>query len=671
MSMRMAQGEGLPPTTLGALPVLLLALLPHVHAAPAAAAEPPTVMLVLDGSGSMWGKPEGERQAKLYMARDALRAALAKAPNKSARVGLASFGHRRSGDCGDAEVILKPEALSPERLMPPVEKLNPRGRGPITAALREVAKELGPQSAPSTVILVHDDLDNCQIDPCSAIGDLRRAHPRVAVHVISLAMRKDDAQRMACLPKATNGRHFEVATQVQLNQALDEAFRLAAVAAPRASPERPAPAAPAAERPADPRAPGDRPGVQLSVSLMPGGDPLDLPVRWRVTRAGDQSGAALWEGDAAAPLLELPTGRYDVEAWLGFVKARSTVEAVAGQRRALVLPLGAGTVRFGAAGTAQPATVRDAVVVFRKVDTGATEHLAIQRGVATEVAVAAGSYIVSVTVGSLRFDRGVILRPGDRQMFQPALAFGEIELTALAAAGGQPVEDALFTLYEDDPDAPQGRREIARSSAGRPRFALPAGTYYAVARLGTAEARERISVRAGETESRALVLDVARLLLVTRLPGGRIDLNEAISHRLERIGGGEPREVVHASRAASALQLAAGRYKLETRIGLGNVRFEREIEIRAGAREQVNIEPPAGYLVLRLLDGSGGAALTDVAWDIRDAQGRTVWVGNQTEARPLLLAGRYAVSATTRGRRSERTIDLRPGEVRSTDLVPQ
>ncbi|MFM9942421.1 MAG: vWA domain-containing protein [Hyphomicrobiaceae bacterium] len=633
---------------------------------PPPAAEAATVMILVDGSGSMWGKPEGERQAKAYMVRDALKAGFSKIP-KETNIGLAAFGHRRTSDCSDVETIVKPEPLNTDKLYPPLDKFNPRGRGPITNALRDVAKDLGPQSAPSSVILIHDDNDNCQLDPCSAVGELRRAHPKVTVHVISLAMKKEDAQRIACLPKATNGRHFEVSTQAQVTQAVEDALRLASLAG---QPATPTPATAISPPPAVPLAPPDRPGVQLSASLAPGSDAIELPVRWRISKANDTSGVAVWEGDAAAPLIELPSGRYDVEAWLGFVRARSTVDAVAGQRRTLALSLGAGTVKFGQLTPKARSIMRDALISFRRIDGGPNEAVAIQRGLEPEIALVAGSYIVSVTVGALRIDRGVTIRPGDRLPFQPPLSFGDIELSAVPATGAPALDEAEFSLFEDDPDAPQGRREIARSVAVQPRFTLPPGTYYAVARVGAAETRERITVRAGESEARALVVEAARLTVAARLPGGRIEITEPVTHRLERLGG-DARDVQHANRATSVMRVAAGRYKLETRIGTGNVRSEREIELKPGARDQVVVELPAGLLVLRLLDGSGGAALPDVAWDIRDAQGQTVWLANLTEARPLLLAGRYTVTATTRGRKGERIIDVRASEVRAFDLTSQ
>ena len=88
-------------------------LLPPLHccfgAPPRLAQEaPPTAMIVVDGSGSMWGNLGTDKRPKLEMVREALRALLPSL-RPDARVGLASFGHRRRGNCGDAEVIVPPE----------------------------------------------------------------------------------------------------------------------------------------------------------------------------------------------------------------------------------------------------------------------------------------------------------------------------------------------------------------------------------------------------------------------------------------------------------------------------------------------------------------------------------------------------------------------------------
>jgi len=111
-------------------------------AAPAAlrAQEPPSVVIIFDGSGSMAGNIEGVRGSKVVLAREAVRQALTKVGPQT-RVGLVSFGHRR-GDCGDVELLRPLEPLDVQRIGDSLEKMNPRGRGPLTTALLEAAKPL-------------------------------------------------------------------------------------------------------------------------------------------------------------------------------------------------------------------------------------------------------------------------------------------------------------------------------------------------------------------------------------------------------------------------------------------------------------------------------------------------------------------------------------------------
>lgn len=645
----------------------LVVAMPH----PLAAQEPPSLVVIFDGSGSMWGNPEGERRNKLTLARDAMKAGLARVGRETS-VGLVSFGHRRSGDCNDVETLVKPEAGTVERIGGALDKLSPRGRGPITTALREAAKLLPPAPAQASVVLVHDDADNCQLDPCSAVGDLRRANPRVVVHVVSIGLKKDDATRFACLPRATGGRHAEAQSAAQITVGIDEVLRLAGVQQPESQPaaqtpaQQPAPRQPAAAVPQP-----DRPGVQLRVALTDGGPPLEARARWRVTRKG--GAAPVWEGDAVDPLLALPTGRYDIEAWLGFVKARGEVNAVEGTPQPVQLTLGAGLLQLppGPTETAAPEVRRalaDVVVTLKRVD-AAAETIAFQRGLEREVALVPGNYVVSITVGAMRHERAFGIVAGQTTAFDANLALGAAEITPVALADGSGLGGTLLTLFEDDPEAPQGRREIWRSAASPAQVVLPAGNFYLVARRGTAETRERITVKAGELERRTVVLELARLAVTARVAGGRADAGEPVSHRLERLDG--ERETSVSNEAQATFHVAAGRYRLESRIGLANASVQRELDLKVGARDQLALELPAGQVRLRWLDQPNGNPLPDVAWEIRDAGGRVVWSGNQTEARPLLLAGRYTVRAEARERRLERALDVRAGEARVMDLVGQ
>lgn len=635
----------------------------------ASGAEPPTLLVVFDGSGSFWGQFEGERRSKLAAARESVRDGLARV-GRDTRIGVMSYGHRRAGDCGDVEVAVRPETGAGDRVMAFLDKINPRGRGPITNALREASRHIGPGNGAASVLLIHDDPDNCQLDPCDALADLRQAHPRVVVHVVSVGMPREAAQRMQCLTKGTGGRHYEVASSGELATAIIETMRVAAepVASAPVPPEpkpavRPRPAAPKA---ADAAPAG--PGLQLGATLATGRPLIDRAIRWRIARRESGSSVPVWEGDSPGPRLELATGTYEVEAWLGFVRSRGEIQVTEGAAQKLVLALGAGQITLPTLVTADGgagALAKEAILAVQRIDPG-SESTVFQRGLEPEITVLPGNYVLSLTIGSVRLERTVGVRAGEASAFDATLMLGAVELDAVAAAGGSRVEGAVLALFQDDPDVPQGRREVWRSASNPATAILPAGNYYAIARKGSVEARDRIVVRPGEAERRSLVIEAARLTVATSLAGNRIAISEPVSHRLERLDSDQQISVL--SNANATFRVAAGRYRLETRVGLGNAVAVREVELRPGARDQVSLELPAGQLRLRWLDAAG-APIADVGWEIRDASGRVVWAANQTEARPLLLAGRYAVRAEIRDRRIEQMVDVRAGEIRPVDMT--
>lgn len=642
---------------------LLLTALSALMPAPARASEPATAVILFDGSGSMWGTPQGETKPKFIMAREALKQSFTTLPAE-ARLGLISFGHRRQGDCNDVETIVKAEAGAAELIDGALEKLSPKGRGPITSALKEAAKELGPQSAPASIILIHDDADNCLADPCSTIGELRRAHPKVAIHVVSIAAKREDAQKLQCLARQTGGTQVEVATAQAAAAAIDGILKTAVIDKMRPPAVAKAPPSPPAAMPIAPRAPSDKPGLQLSAALIEGGVFLDAPIRWRVTAADKPNEAPVFEQDAAAPFLALPAGRYAIEAQYGFVVARTSVDYAAGTVRNVVVPLGAGAVRL--TGSSDSAPQRSALVTFTRIN-APNETAAILRGIAPEVALVPGSYRVSMTSGPTRIERQVTVAAGQRVALDPQLDLGEVEIQVLTGAGGARASGAVVTIYEDDPDAPLGRREIVRSAANGAVFALPAGTYASLARFGGLETRDRFLVKAGEREQRTMVLEIAQLSVAANMPGRLTPDAGPVAIRLEKLD--EPKETSQASRLPASFVVPAGRYKVELRVGQGNVAAAREIELKSGAQEQMTLDVPAGALRLRLMEPGRAAATADVAWEVIDRTGRIVWMASLAEATPLLQPGRYTVRADLRGKQATLEVEVRAGEVRAYDLT--
>jgi Ca-activated chloride channel homolog len=482
--------------------------------ASALAADSGAMMIVVDGSGSMAGLIEPRaRLSKIVLVRDALRAALGTVGAQT-RVGLAAFGHRHGG-CTDVEIARPPEAPDVERTMAPFARIKPRGKGALTLALREAAKQLPADAAPRSLLLIHDGADNCQQDVCSAAAELGAAG--ITAHVVSLGVVPDELARMACLSQATGGRHFKVDTTEQATAAIGEAVRLAsselaviglATATPAGSGPRFAAVAPPAPIPTT------RPAaLHLRALAVAGTEPLAFPLHWTVAPTNEPE-ATLFDAWAANPVVPVSPGTYIVTARSELVSASQSVTVRDTRTLAVPVVLGAGAVRVRVTAQKTAAPLADAIITVSSAE-GAP--LAVFKAAEATALLSPGHYRVSAELSLIRVEQAVSVAEGRQTPVDMAMNAGRLQLTAAARDSATPPEPALFIVMEDDP--PRGRREVARSAASQAEFVLPPGTYYVIARQGEAEARERLEIGSGDVVRRTLSAATGRLGVLSDRPG--------------------------------------------------------------------------------------------------------------------------------------------------------
>ncbi len=632
--------------------------------------EPAALMIVFDGSGSMWGPIEGTRQSKLVVAREGVRRALSKVARET-RVGLANFGHRR-GDCGDVEVVRRAEPLDLERIMLPLDRLNPRGRGPLTLALREAAKAFPSDAGKRTLILIHDDADNCQPDLCVLAQELRAQGVRA--HVVGLAPKPEDVAKMTCLPESTGGRLFFAQTAEQAEAAIEDAVRLASSNAPLGSESAKLPPAASSQAAAAAPSAGDTgPGLSLRTLLADGNEPIAWPMQWTVSRAG-QSGPPQFEGRASNPRITLPPGQYRVEARDGAVAVVQTVEVGEKGSTPTDVVLNAGTLRVRAQWQKSGAPIGDGVISVSEAAAAAPSGkaearggalLAAFRGSETNFLLPAGRYVVFVEEGLVRAQRSIVVPAGSRGRVDMALNGARLRLAAGIRDGLGELDTPVFSIAEDDPDAPGGRREIAQSAAREAEFVVPPGTYHVGVRQGGLEGREVVALGPGDVVRRTLTLAAGKVVLESRLAGAQQRLGDLVSYRIEQLDTAEPVSLT-TSRPAPELLLASGRYRVEARYAATNARAVREFELRPGQTLQLTLDFAAATVRLRL--GSGALGQSEPLWSIREEAGRMVWATGQAEATTALQAGRYLIELETQEKRYRRLVDLRAGETRLIEL---
>jgi len=647
----MANATILRTRALAALAVLLAALMPIQVSADDA----PAAMIVFDGSGSMWGRLDGDKKsAKFELAREALRSALT-AVQPSTTAGLMSFGHRRSGDCNDIEVISPAAELADQaRLMTPLEKLNPRGKGPVAEALRQAAAALG-KRAPASIILIHDNADNCRQDACEAATEIAASNPMLKINLVSLGIDDDEVNRISCVAKTTGGQVFIAKTASDVPAAITGAVKLALLD-PAATPAPPRiPTVATAVAPPPPSVPS----LTVSARLAAGSQPLAVPVKWRIYKSGSDTLA----GQAVAPVysLELAPGSYTVEASVGFATVRKSVDVGTGPTR-LDITLDAAALRISVRDLADGPASQSAVVTLM------TEAGAAQRTVRpmwigqtqdADFILPVGTYVLRINDGITGRTEQIALTSGSVLSKDIVMGTGRLDLTASAMPDGPPLDGVTFLIAKDDPETPDGRREIARSAAIRPSFTLPAGTYYVTARTGPAEIRQRVGIGAGDTVKRQISFGLANLIVTPAFQGARADASApAKTLMLTRVLSldGEPREVARSNAAVPELSLAAGRYRIEVTVPTLNLKAAQDIELEAGSTRRVALRLDAANVTLKL--SATTAPVTDLNWELRDAQGKVMLRSALPTPSVLLAPGRYTARLEIRDRRLEKPIDI-------------
>lgn len=172
-------------------------------------------MIVLDGSGSMWGQIDGT--PKIEIARGAIGRMLADWPDDRS-LGLMAYGHRREGDCDDIETLLSPAPLDRGAVEAALEAVTPRGKTPVGASVRSAADLVGENGA---VIVVTDGLENCGADLCALGKELAGSVTGFNAHVIGFDVEDADGQ-LSCLAEATGGRYMPAADAASLTGALQK-----------------------------------------------------------------------------------------------------------------------------------------------------------------------------------------------------------------------------------------------------------------------------------------------------------------------------------------------------------------------------------------------------------------------------------------------------------------
>ncbi len=204
-----------------------------IGALPAAVADE-NVMIVFDGSNSMWGQIDGT--AKIEIARDAMDNLLGEW-TETHEIGLMAYGHRRRGDCTDIEMLVTPGEHTRAGILERINGITPTGKTPLTGAIEQAATTLSYADAPATVVLISDGLESCDRDPCAVSEALEQAGVAFTAHVVGFDLGDADASALSCIAENTGGQYLSARNADELGDAFS-AVSSAVAAAPEPEAER-------------------------------------------------------------------------------------------------------------------------------------------------------------------------------------------------------------------------------------------------------------------------------------------------------------------------------------------------------------------------------------------------------------------------------------------------
>ena len=249
----------------------------------------PAAILVLDGSGSMWGQIDGV--AKITIAQEVMGELMTTLP-ADLDLGLTVYGHRRKGDCSDIETLVMPGPGTRAAIISAVNGIKPKGKTPMADAVVAAAKALRHHENAATVILVSDGIETCAPDVCAVARELEATGVDFTAHVVGFDVKDPTARaQFQCMAEATGGKFLSAASADELGTALTQVSDIKQPPAPEATPD-PEPVLH---------------HTHFTGGLEPNGDALKFPARWDIfDAAGNPAGTI----NGGVGILKLAQGDY-------------------------------------------------------------------------------------------------------------------------------------------------------------------------------------------------------------------------------------------------------------------------------------------------------------------------------------------------------------------------
>ncbi len=424
------------------------------------------VVLVLDGSNSMWGQIEGV--AKITIAKQVLVSMLDGWQPETA-FGLVAYGHREEGDCNDIETLVGLGPFDGAVARSAVSGVTPRGKTPLTAAVRHAATLFARSGVTGRIVLLTDGIETCEGDPCRLGEELAAQGVGLTVHIVGFDMIGQDVSPLRCLAEVTGGSYRDASDADELAAAL--AHDVEGETAPR----------------------------NVTMRGLDGdGDLLDRDVQWAIY--GDGGAESVANRIAPEAQFALPAGSYRVVASLGDVVIEKSFDVAAGENELVELIFAAGTVNLTAV-LADGLPPYDRILEWDMALPGG-DVVATESGDAVSFTLMPGRYRGLVKGEDIDIPFDLEISGGVTNDQTVILHAGIVVVSGLGNGGLATKGHVSWSLYP--PDSGGRGRPLAREVRRETRFLIASGRYLLVGEYKGEAISQLIEVEAGATMSREM-----------------------------------------------------------------------------------------------------------------------------------------------------------------------
>ncbi|MCD4654804.1 VWA domain-containing protein [bacterium] len=605
------------------------------------------IIVVLDASGSMWGQVDGK--AKITIAKEVLNDVLDQW-NPEQNVGLIAYGHRRKGDCSDIELLIPVGPFSKSNFMKAVNAIQPKGKTPLTAAVRMAAEKLKYTENKATVILLSDGLETCDENPCSVARTLEKMGVDFTAHVIGFGLGKEEnLDSLKCIAEETGGNFLTADNADTLKESFEQTVREASV-------------------------------FKFNVQFMgvnKAGEKIPVD-RWQVFPGTDSDLShqkRIFSSYSTETKTSLDPGFYTVRATRSKTTIDMTFEIVEGEEHHIKVEMpNQGVVTLKAVTEAGGESFRpdhwEIFPVGADIKDKKTRILDSYHD-EPEITLLPGKYLVHVRYKKAVTDQIIEIRSGEQYEIEIILAEqGEITIKIVEEPGGVSLDPDRWEILTIVPEDSLAKPKSIETGYGRdPVVMLLPGTYEIKAKYKKANVNQIFTVVPGKASVLEVVLPKqgqVEIRAVYELGGDPQKLDKwDIFTIVPEDSMEKPERIMHKFTSGGTVMLLPGKYQLDVKYEKAKV--SREFVVEPGKKKLVEIViPQHGLIVLSAIDNSGNnikvgkyQVHTIVAPDSMEKPKR---IDNKfgSEVEIYLLPGEYTVTAHVERKKYTAKVTIEP-----------